>query len=141
MPDCQSNKQNFPFRTLAMLVSLGSCLLGSVIFTDPHPLSPDNEETPFYRKGKTPLGTNCQSPNQEVQIVDKMRLEGIILKMIQNRISLLWVFKLVLIGQRSLPIRLIISNKPIRERKISLLAHLFVTINHFFITLLSWFSF
>ena len=95
--DCQSNKQNFPFRTLAMLVSLGSCLLGSLIFTDPHPLSPDNEETPFYRKGKTPLGTNCQSPNQEVQIVDKMRLEGIILKMIQIRISLLWVFKFILI--------------------------------------------
>ena len=97
MSDCQANKQNFPFRTLAMLVSLGSCLLGSVIFTDPHPLSPDNEETPFYRKGKTPLGTNCQSPNQEVQIVDKMRLEGIIFEMIQIRISLKRVFKLILI--------------------------------------------
>ena len=97
MSDCQSNKQNFPFRTLAMLVSLGSCLLGSLIFTDPHPLSPENEETPFYRKGKTPLGTNCQSPNHEVQIVDKMRLEGIIFEMIQKRIHILRVLKLILI--------------------------------------------
>ena len=72
--DCTGNKQNFPFRTLAMLVSLSTCLIGSKVFVDPHPISPDGEETPFYRKGKTPIS----SPNPEVQIVDKMRLEGII---------------------------------------------------------------
>ena len=76
--DCVLKKQNFPFRTLAMILSLSGCIVGSMLFTDPHPLSPDGEETPFCRKVKPSMPT---SPNPEVQIVDKMRLEGIIYKM------------------------------------------------------------
>ena len=65
-----------------MIMSLAACLLGSAMFTDPHPISPEGEETPFYKKGKTPRN---QSPaavvaaDEEVtSTIDKMRLEGII---------------------------------------------------------------
>ena len=77
--DCQANKQNFPFRTLAMIMSLCACLLGSALFTDPHPMSPEGEETPFYKKGKTPRDQSPAVAEEEVtSTIDKMRLEGII---------------------------------------------------------------
>ena len=86
--DCVANKQNFPFRTLAMIVSLSACLIGSALFEDPHPMSPEGEETPFYRKGKTPKSQSPAVPamygaeevdNMRSLTIDKMRLEGIIL--------------------------------------------------------------
>ena len=71
-----------------MIVSLAACLIGSALFEDPHPMSPEGEETPFYRKGKTPKSQSPAVPamygaeevdNMRSLTIDKMRLEGIIL--------------------------------------------------------------
>ena len=49
------------------------------MFTDPHPMSPEGEETPFYKKGKTPRDQSPAVAEEEVtSTIDKMRLEGII---------------------------------------------------------------
>ena len=46
--------------------------MGSAVFTDPHPISEEEEDTPFYKKGKTPI---IASP-ADGETIEKLRLEG-----------------------------------------------------------------
>jgi len=51
--DCVAKVQNFPFKTFTMICSMIGCVIGSRIFTDPNPMSEEDENYPFY-KAKTP---------------------------------------------------------------------------------------
>ena len=46
--------------------------VGSAVFADPHPISEEEEDTPFYKKGKSPI---ISSPAGG-ETIDKLRLEG-----------------------------------------------------------------
>ncbi|CBY30643.1 unnamed protein product [Oikopleura dioica] len=78
--DCKTNTQYFPFRSLAMIVTLLGCLVGSAVFADPHPISEEEEDTPFYKKGKSPI---ISSPAGG-ETIDKLRLEDAVFEEDEN---------------------------------------------------------
>ena len=106
-----------------MIVSLAACLIGSALFEDPHPMSPEGEETPFYRKGKTPKSQSPAVPamygaeevdNMRSLTIDKMRLEGIILDQNDSLYNSEKYIQLIFSG-RTIPTRSISENEPPNE--------------------------
>ena len=55
-----------------MICSLIGCIVGSHFCPDPHPMSEDDENFPFYAKGKTPSAALSPYPESKIE---KMRME------------------------------------------------------------------